>query len=274
MQIRAKNCVLEVTINMKSRALTMSFMQVFSSPVFYLSIIGVTLLCFISVWEEINSVAGDVAYYFDIFIGLTMFKKLVVLFAAFPYVSSFCSDWKCQFIKPVVIRTGISKYVWSKIITCFVSGLLTVFIGQILFIILLSFKFPLFPNEDLNQVLFPPFKSLSTSIFPPLYLLAQSFVFSMAAALWTVVGLTFSAFIPIHFAAIVAPVIASYVLEEVTILLPNAFNLYLLTKSSDVIQQGPLISFIYFCFIFIMLSILAGWLFSYQVKRRVRNEVV
>lgn len=162
---------------------------------------------------------------------------------------------------------------WSKFITCFVSGLLTVFIGQILFIIILSFKFPLFPNEDLNEVLFLPFKSLSTGFFPPLYLLAQSFVFSMAAALWTVVGLTLSAFIPVHFAAIAAPVIASYVLEEVT-RLPNAFDLYLLTRSSDVIQQGPLVSFIYFCFIFIMLSVLAGWLFSYQVKRRVRNEVV
>lgn len=274
MLILAKKCVLEVTINMKRRALTMSFMQVFSSPVFYLSIIGVTVLCFISVWQEINNGGGDVAYLFDIFIGLTMFKKLVVLFAAFPYVASFCSDWKCQFIKPVVIRTGISNYVWSKFITCFVSGILTVFIGQILFIIILSFKFPLFPNEDLNEVLLLPFKSLSTGFFPPLYLLAQSFVFSMAAALWTVVGLTLSAFIPVHFAAIAAPVIASYLLEEVTTLLPNAFNLYLLTRSSDVIQQGPLVSFIYFCFIFIMLSVLAGWLFSYQVKRRVRNEVV
>jgi len=252
----------------------MSFMQVFSTPVFYLSIIGVTILCFISVWEELNSFEGNVVYYFDIFIGLTMFKKLVVLFAAFPYVASFCSDWKCQFIKPVVIRTGINKYVWSKIVTCFISGLLTVFIGEILFIILLSFKFPMFPIEDLNQVLLPPFKSLGTGVFPPLYLLAQSFVFSMAAALWTVVGLTFSAFIPIHFVAIAVPVIASYFLENVTTLLPLPFNLYNLTRSVDVIHQGPFVSFIYFCFIFILLTILTGFLFSYQVKRRLRNEVV
>src|SRR5690606_27960333 len=102
---------------MKRRAYLMALMEVFSSPYFYLSIIGVTILCFISVWNEFTSGANlSVAYYIDIFVGLTMFKKLVVLFAAVPYVASFCSDWKCQYIKPVVIRTGISKYIWSKVI--------------------------------------------------------------------------------------------------------------------------------------------------------------
>lgn len=254
----------------------MSFMQVFSSPVFYLSIIGVTVLSFISIWERIStSEAGITVFYcLDIFIGLTMLKKLVVLFAALPYVSSFCSDWKCQYIKPVVIRTGIKKYVWSKIITCFVSGFLTVFIGLILFITLLSFKVPMFPSGNLDQVLHPPFGPLAVGDFPILFLLAQCFVFSMAAALWTVVGLAVSAFIPIHFVAIAAPVIASYVLEEMTTLLPSWLNLYYLTRSADVIHQGPLISFAYFCFIFILISVLAGLLFDYQVKRRLRNEVV
>ncbi|WP_142383402.1 hypothetical protein [Bacillus sp. V3-13] len=261
---------------MKRRALTMSFMQVFASPVFYLSIIGVTVLCFISIWERIStSEAGVTVFYsLDIFIGLTMLKKLVVLFAALPYVASFCSDWKCQYIKPVVIRTGTKKYVWSKIITCFVSGLLTVFIGLILFITLLSFKVPLFPDENLDQAIYPPFAPLAVGEFPILFLLAKSFVFSMAAAFWTVVGLAVSAFIPIHFVAIAAPVIASYVLEEMTIFLPNWLNIYLLTGSADVIHQGPLVSIAYFIFIFILFSVLAGLLFDYQVKRRLRNEVV
>ncbi|PLR86824.1 hypothetical protein CVD25_17910 [Bacillus canaveralius] len=261
---------------MKRRAFAMSFMQVFSSPVFYLSAIGVTFLCFISIWERISaSEAGVTVYYsLDIFIGLTMLKKLVVLFAALPYVASFCSDWKFQYIKPVVIRTGIKKYVWSKIFTCFVSGLLTVFLGLVLFITLLSFKVPIFPSGNLDQEFLPPFGTLAKGDFPILLLLAESFVFSMAAALWTVVGLAVSAFIPIHFVAIAAPVIASYVLEEMTMFLPNWLNLYYITRSADVIHQGPLVSITYFIFIFILFSVLAGLLFDYQVKRRLRNEVV
>lgn len=277
MQKMARKYGLAVNANMKRSAYKMSFMQVFSTPVFYLSILGVTGLSFISIWEELSASSGQgmsVAYYLDIFIGLTMFKKLVVLFAALPYVSSFCSDWKFQYIKPLVIRTGITNYIWSKVFTSFVSGLLTVFLGMVLFIVLLSFKVPLFPIEHVNVAIYLPFAPLALGDFPILYLLAQSFVFSMAAALWTVTGLALSAFIPIHFVAVAAPVIASYILEEMTQFLPKWLNLYYLTRSSDVIQQGPMLSFVYYCFIFILFAILAGYLFDYQVRRRLRNEVV
>ncbi|MDC3424449.1 hypothetical protein NC797_07995 [Aquibacillus sp. 3ASR75-11] len=260
---------------MKRRAFTMSSLQVFSSPAFYLSIIGVTGLSFISIWERISAseVGLTVSYSLDIFVGLTMLKKLVVLFAALPYAASFCSDWKFQYIKPVVIRTGLNKYVWSKVFTCFLSGFLTVFIGLIIFITILAFKMPLISYENLDTSIFPPFGPLALDL-PILYLLAKIFVFSLAAALWTVVGLTISAFIPIHFVAVAAPVIASYILEELTMSLPKWLNLYLLTRSANVIQQGALVSFTYFIFIFILFSVLAGMLFSYQVRRRIRNEVV
>ncbi|HLU21046.1 MAG TPA: hypothetical protein VKZ77_01020 [Bacillaceae bacterium] len=258
---------------MERKVFTMSFMQVFSTPSFYLSIIAVTALCFISVWDDLSEWGSNfsTAHYFDLFIGLTMFKKLVVLFAAVPYVSSFCSDWKYQFIKPVLIRTGIFKYIWSKVITCFVSGFLVVFLGLMIFITLLSLIVPMF---DGNSTIREPFALLAEGQLPVLYLVAQSFIFSLAAALWTVVGLALSAFIPIHFVAITAPVIASYLLEELTRLLPNWLNLYGITRSANVIHQGPLISFAYFCFIFILFSALAGMVFSYQVRRRIHNEVV
>jgi len=251
-------------------------LQLFSAPLFYLSIIGVTVLCFISISERISlSDPGiTVTYCLDIFLGLTMFKKLVVLFAAIPYVSSFCADWKYQYIKPVVVRTGIKRYVWSKIITCFISGFLTVFIGLLFFTVILSFKMPYFPTENIEQAIYPPFSPLAEGPIPILYLLSHMVVFSLAASLWTVVGLTMSAFIPIPFVAIATPVVASYILEELTALFPSWINLHALTNSMDVIHQGPLISLFYFCFVFILFSLLAGLLFDFQVRRRIRNEVV
>ena len=157
---------------------------------------------------------------------------------------------------------------------CFLSGLLTVFCGLLLFFFLLSFKMPTFPSTDLENIIGPPFTPLAEGTFPVLYLLANGFVFSLAAALWAVVGLAISAFIPSHFVAITAPVIASYVLEEFTAALPDPLNLYLLTRGANVLQQGPLVSFLYFCFIFLLFAILIGFLFDYQVRRRIRNEVV
>lgn len=254
----------------------MACSQAFVNPYFYLSILGVTILSFISIWEEL-SVWGSkmsIVYYFDIFVGLTMFKKLVVLFAAVPYVSSFCNDWKYQYIKPTIIRTGIKSYLWSKVTACFLSGFLTVFTGLILFTIILSFKIPVFPAKNIDQLITPPFAELAYGSFPIMYLLAQMFIFSMAAALWAVVGLTVSAFIPVQFVALAAPVIASYFLEELSMLLPKWLNLYYLTRSAEVIHQGPYISFGYYCLVFILYSALAALLFGYQVKRRVHNEVI
>jgi hypothetical protein len=252
----------------------MSLYQVFSSPVIYVSIIGVTVLCFASVWEEMSMNDASVAYLIEIFIGLTMFKKLVVLFAALPYVSSFCSDWKYQYIKPITIRTGIHRYIWSKLVTCFVSGCITVFAGMILFITILCIKLPQYPEIDANLLLQPPFGELAMGQFPVVFLLTQCFVFSLAAALWSVVGLTVSAFIPIHFVAVAVPVIASYFFEEFTMGFPNWLNFYLLTRGADVFHQGPYVSLVLFCVIFISFSSLTGLVFSYQVRRRLRNEVV
>ena len=262
---------------MKRRALSMSFMQVYTSKVFYLAIIGVTVLCFISVWDSLEMPGVSVSYLIEIFIGLAMFKKIVVLFAAIPFVSSFCSDWKCQYIKPVIIRARINKYIRARIITCFVTGLLTVFFGLLLFILLLSFRMPIFPMGNYENVINLPLAPLATSFIPISYIVARCFVFSLAAVLWSMVGLTVSAFIPIHFVAIASTVIASYFLEQITYFyLPDWLNLYKLTGSEDVIHQGPYISLFYFIFVFVFVSFsaLAGLLFQYQVKRRINNEVV
>jgi hypothetical protein len=89
-----------------------------------------------------------------------------------------------------------------------------------------------------------------------------------------VIGLTISAFLPNYFVAIITPFIASYILEDLTkSMLPGPINLYSLTRVNDVIEQGAVISFLYYLFIFSAFIFALGLLFSYQVKRRIRNEV-
>lgn len=265
-----------VIIKNKRRMFTVSFIQVFSSPWFYLATLGVSALCFISIWQYYADYGqyGSVYYYLDLFIGLTMFKKLVVLFAAVPYSASFCSDWNCQYIKPIVIRSGLRKYILSKITTCFITAFLVVFLGVMLFSVLLSLRIPIYPDTNLENYIKRPFEPLFYSPLPILYLIIRVFVFSLASALWSVLGLSISAYIPNRFVAIATPVIASYLLEEASQFLPVWLNIYLLTRADNVINKGPLISFLYFCIIFASLAALAGLIFAYQAERRIRNEVV
>lgn len=257
------------------RIISMNFMQVFRFPAFYLSILGVCLICCFSIKDEysLSKSMSSAYHFFDLLIGFTMYKKLIVLIAAIPFTASFCSDWNCQYIKPIVIRSGIFQYSFAKVFTCFLSSFLVVFIGLSLFIMLLVTQIPLYPNSA-EPFATPPFAELAQGSFPILYIAAEGFVFSLAASFWSVVGLAVSAYIPNRFVAISTPLIASYILEELTSFFPDWLNLYYLTRSSDVLHQGAVVSFCYFFLIFVVLSFFVGIIFYRQVRRRMRNEVV
>ena len=64
----------------------------------YLSILGVVLLCYISTEKYIHG-SVDIYYILDILIGLSVFKKLIIIFPALPCVPGFYDDWKPQYIK-------------------------------------------------------------------------------------------------------------------------------------------------------------------------------
>lgn len=56
-------------------------------------------------------------------------------------------------------------------------------------------------------------------------------------AVWVMSGLMISSYIPNSFVAVCSPLIFSYLLEEITGLLPPYFNMYLLAKASNVLGK-------------------------------------
>lgn len=102
----------------------------------YLSILGVVLLCYISTEKYIHG-SVDIYYILDILIGLSVFKKLIIIFSALPCETGFYDDWKHQYIKNIVIRTGRRNYIISKIVVCVSISFLVVFLGILIFIGLL-----------------------------------------------------------------------------------------------------------------------------------------
>lgn len=254
----------------------MGFMQILKSPAIYLSVLGVAIICFISVQPYMDQKVegGGVAYYFDLLLGLSMSKKLITLCSALPGVALFCGDWSCQYIRPVVIRSGVKAYIRSRCLTCFLSAFATSFLGMTLFIACLSTKMSVFNLQNMEDQVSPPFAVLAYSPLPVLYIFAHIFVFSLAMALWAMVGLALSAYVPNRFVAVATPVVASYLVEELTGLLPRFLNIYSLTRSGDVIGQGAAVSFLYFVFFFVSLSTVFGVIFYFRVRGRIRNEII
>ena len=109
------------------------YKRILGSPKIYLSVLGIILLCVLSTKRYIHG-QEDIFYVLDILIGLSVFKKLIVIFAAIPCVMGFYEDWKHQYIRNIVLRTGKKHYVLSKIIVCVTISFFVVFIGITLFL--------------------------------------------------------------------------------------------------------------------------------------------
>jgi len=93
----------------KRRIFFVNCLQILQNPWFYLcNRWSMYFLPFLASWEYYQDFPGqDVYYYFNLFQGLSMYKKLLAVFAAVPFCASFCSDWNCQYIKPVIVRCGL-----------------------------------------------------------------------------------------------------------------------------------------------------------------------
>ena len=253
----------------KKHILKSNLYQVLLSPEFILSILAIIFLSYVGIWEKYDLAMFSNALIdnMEILIG---FKKILAVIAAFTFSTSFCTDWNNQFIRPYIIRSGVNRYILAKLITCYATAFGVTFWGLLLFV-LINLPFQSIISPEVTQLM-PPFDTIG-AFSPFLYLVVKLFIFSLGNAFWVLCGFTLSAYIPNRFVAVISPLIFCYFFEELKFL-PKWINFYALTRVSDVIDQDAFFSFLYYLFIFLVLSGMMGLLFARQVKRRVQNEVV
>lgn len=249
------------------------YKRIFNSPKIYLSVLGVALLCYISTEKYMHG-SEDIYYLLDLLIGLSVFKKLIVIFAALSCVTGFYDDWKHQYIKNIVVRTGKRNYIISKIVVCATISFLVVFIGILLFIsglIVTGTDYSgIYESGALNEAM--PYGVLlyENSFW---YVCSIVSIYALSMTVWVMSGLMISAYIPNSFVAVCSPLIFSYLLEEVTAFFPPYLNMYLLTKGSDILGKGAGYSYLYTIFVFALLVLGEGYIFRKRVQRRLENEI-
>ncbi len=250
----------------------MNMIQVLNSPVTYISILLVAAVFLLSIEKEIDEYSS-VSGLIELFIGLSLPKKLVVLIASIPYVTSFCSDWNYQYIKNIVIRSNSKRYILAKVVTCYFTAFVVSMTGLVLGAIILNLAFPEFETIDGVLTVYAPFGEVAYSALPSLYYILRLTVFSLSMALWSLFGLCVSAFVPNGFVAITATIVSSYIIEEFTTQLPDWLNLYKITNST-LVMGGAVETFIYYLIVYFIYAFVISYIFYNQVLRRIRNEVV
>lgn len=250
-----------------------SLVQIITSPVFYLSILAVFLSCIFSTErEDLLNVDGNcVTYAVDGVLSLAMASKLIVLCTAFPCVASFCQDWNSQFIRPIVIRSGIGKYNRSKIGVCAIISFVTAFWGLCIYEMFLATYMPIYTNHAVDL---QPWGVVGGKEIPVLYLLIRNITFALYSTVWSVGGLMITAYLPNQFVAMISPVVLSYLVGQLEGLLPVYFSTNSLSKNMIITPGGTVGNLTYLIFYFSVLIIIFGYIFGRKVKRRIRNEIV
>ncbi|MBU5485121.1 hypothetical protein KQI86_12325 [Clostridium sp. MSJ-11] len=254
--------------------LVMDIRRSFLSIGFITSVIGTCFIYFLGDWIDILWGRSDVLTYFFISISIGRVIQFTILLSALPYTISFCTDWNSKYIRPCIMRTGVNKYGWSKVVSCYLSGTMSIALGSWLFIILLMFKFPLVSTssqyyEACKNTMFGQFLIDGRHI---LYFAFRIHLIVMACGFFSVVGLYISTYLPNKFVALTSPFIVYYFLSQLghELDLPWYLCVDLIIKGNFQLG-GDFINIIYSTLLFAILTIFTGFLFVKGVRRRVSN---
>lgn len=241
------------------------------SPLFYIGII-VTALVFVFGNDPVHGSSGrDVATDFGGVLDVATMRKLIAIFGALPFAANFADEWTNRVTIGCVSRCGVKKYAVSNVVMCFISSLVTVFLGMMLFAVGKSFFKPVFydrPDYPLNGV----WTILRSGGGPWVYIMYRSFVFASSCAMWSVMGMMLTAFFPNKYVGLCSPFVASYIVERFSIALPPNFNLWFVSLS-NLGWENLSGQFFYSVGLFTALAAVCGFVFVIMVKRRVQNEV-
>lgn len=193
-------------------ALRIECKRSFTSSGFIIASVAVCFTLFLGAWQDIAYGEGSVVYYYSVALTET-FYILFILFCTLPHATSFCADWNSQFIKPYVIRASFPNYQLAKIAACAVSGASAVTLGQVLFIIILLFFFPVVPvggleDANANQI----YIRLLEEGHYAIYFGALILTISLCSGVFSVLALCISTVLPNLFVIVATPMLCYYAL--------------------------------------------------------------
>ena len=203
--------------------LTESKRRIFSWS-FAIPIIIVTAAYIASEFEELQfmwNADTDVLYFWTIAVSIGYFTPISLLCCTALNCTSFLNDYRSDYYRSSVLRSGKLNYTLSKFLSCVITGGITLFMGVALFVLILSFRFPLIAEDSSYLVLYSDFADTQ---FPGLLLKDGNYigffgVYSLLAflfgALWSAVGICVSAFITDRYVASFSPYVIWYTLSGI-----------------------------------------------------------
>lgn len=246
--------------------------RAFGSWGFWAAVLGTSLLCFFSAFAT-DSVQNVILCYTGL--GITSIHRLNLILCAVPYAVCFCSDWRNNYIRPSVMRASPKCYAVSKCIACACSGGAALFLGELVFVLILMLKYPMMPANSMESgyLSVQGYQVLLVQHRYFLYLLLLIFVESLQGTFNSLLALCMSTWIPNVFVALFSPLLAFYFVMNLLsgiLKVPGWLGIENIFTAHFTFGGAPQ-TFLYQLFFALVICVIFTLLFVYGVKRRLSD---
>lgn len=224
------------------------------------------------VWE-INgkrfTVYDDALYLFIHIWGRSTTSLLSMAITSFSYAGAYTEDVEGNILKYIIMRTGVKKYIISKILACFITAFFVFAIGTSLFLIKTCLKVPLVAAESLTVANFK-MESCFGWLLPEntfIYIWIQIFLYGLYCAGMSVLALALSTMIKNSYAIYVLPFLLHFVLfyifSRISVEVPILSVERIFDASTVTYTKNPVFLISYAIFV-TGIFIIAGYEFMYK----------
>lgn len=242
------------------------------SPFFYISIFGITALCFTAFFEALfgrESVSQDI----ESFLGLAQYRNCLILLGALPFAANFADEWNSGIVKECIARKGVKRYALCNLLFCWFTAVIAVFLGMWIFMCIDSLFVPWsYINHN------PPYCIFEEYLFNgqgQIYLFFSTALFASSCAAWAVMGMLVSVFFTNKYVALSMPLIACYFIQRINMMAPNWVNLHHISLSYFPYKyfNSSFLGFLYCVGVYAAIAAVCGLIFYFVLKRKVQNEI-
>lgn len=255
--------------------LKMDFYRSLFSWQFLIGIFGVVCIMFLAIFEN-NQLDTSVLYVYAMVVYGLPFMTVHIM-CAFPYATSFCEDWENKYFHLEVVRGKLGYYICSKVVVIFLTSVLTLVIGSMIFVCVLHLFLPWIMQQDSIYMGYLETGGLTQFLRSQnfiLFFLLSSVQYGLLSGILALLASYVSLFISNKLLILAVPAIGYYFIENfMSVLLgKNTFDLILLFDSSYSLFSNDLLSYIFSVGISILSVVIFNFLIYKRIKGRMQNE--
>lgn len=255
------------------RYLKTDFYRMVSSRQFYIAIFGMTILYYMS---------GFQFTFQDVCASYTCTKMLSVAilayaFCAIPFSGCYVEDEENHFWYLAIQKGTIKKYVWSKVVVCFLGAVLTMIIGVTLFAVVLHMHFPFVLDDNAITVQLRDVDAFGFLLYKDtalLYFICSAGMNGLLGGVFALLSAYLSLYEKNRLFTICAPIIGYYFLENFltnTLNMPDSANLAVIFSSDLSLFQDTLLDVFYAIVVAVIALVIIGILTVKKIEREIHG---